>query len=103
MLSLHIMDFAHIKFFHLTALFALFASSAYKNVKLKAQYCDHQQLRKILRADRISAVSATLMVVTGIAMLLKDYPIHLFRLQQPVFWIKMSILVCTTSLIIISN
>lgn len=101
--SQHLMTFAHIKFLHLASLLVLFTASAYKNAKLNAQYCDHKQLRKILAADRISALAATLMVMTGMAMLLKDYPVNLFRLQQAVFWIKMFILGLTTSLIIASK
>jgi uncharacterized membrane protein len=97
------MPFVYIKFLHLTALVLLFAASAYKNVQLNAQYCDHKLLKKILVADRLSALSATLMVITGLAMLLKGYPVNLFRLHQTVFWIKIGILGLTTSLIIMSK
>lgn len=101
--SQHTMSFAYIKLLHLISLIALFCASAYKNIKLHAEYGDQHRLSKILTADRISAASAMLMVITGLAMLLKDYPLHLFRLQQTVFWIKMAILGFTTSLIILSK
>ncbi len=97
------MTFTLIKTLHLISLLFLFTASAYKNVKLHAQHCDHGRLRKILTADRVSGLAATLMVITGILMLCKDYPANLFRLEQTSFWIKMTLLAFTTSLIIVSK
>lgn len=97
------MNFYLLKFLHLTSLTLLFSASIYKNIQVHRKTCDHQRLQQMIVAEMISGITATLMVISGVAMLLHAYPQHLYRLQSTSFWLKMSLLVVTTVLIIMSK
>lgn len=97
------MSFLALKTLHIIALFFLFLASLFKNVWISKKPFQGRHLRQLKIADKVSGAAAGIMVGSGLYMLLGEQSNHLFRLQQPVFWIKMLILVVASLLIIVTK
>lgn len=94
------MLFLTLKTLHIVALLFLFSASLFKNIWVSKKSLQLSPLRQLKIADKVSGVAAGVMVGSGLYMLLGEQSAHLFRLQQPVFWIKMLILIVASLLVI---
>lgn len=102
-ISFRRMNFLTLKLLHLSSLVLLLGASIYKNILLSPAQVPNEIIKKVLLADKLSGLAAALMVATGVGMLMNNMPAHLFRLQQTTFWIKMTILVLASLLIIVTK
>ena len=88
------------KTLHIVALLFLFSASLFKNTWVSKKPLQVNHLRQLKVADKVSGIAAGVMVGSGLYMLLGEQSARLFRLQQPVFWIKMLILIVASLLVI---
>ena len=89
-----------IKFVHFAALAALLAASLSKNLLLGGTSATHSALAKSVIADRVSGLAAALMVLSGIGLVQLGPRGSEAYLHAPLFWIKMSLLVIASGLIL---
>lgn len=94
------MTFATIKFVHLLSLLLLFCASAAKNLLLRGDAVNGVSIGRCRIADRVSGAAAGMIVVTGIALIYLSPKGSEHYTTNLSFWIKMTILVLASALII---
>lgn len=92
--------FVTIKFLHLLALMVLFAASAIKNLLLAKGTVPSQAIRSCRTADQVSGAAAGVVVLTGVGLLYLSAKGAAFYTANPLFWLKIGILIGASLLIV---
>ncbi len=92
-----------IKAVHYIALVALLWASFSKNKLLMQRALSVQQVQRVLRFDKLSAAAAGLMLLSGASMALWFAKPTAFYINNPWFWLKLSIFTAASALVILSK
>jgi putative membrane protein len=89
-----------VKTVHMIALIVLLWASFRKNILLSKQNLSNQNAIKTARFDKVSAASAGIMLLSGLAMLFWLAKPSAYYFALPAFWLKISIFVIASALIV---
>ncbi len=89
-----------VKALHMVALLALLWASLRKNILLSNPELTGNNALRTRRFDKLSAASAGIMLLTGLAMVLWLAKPAAYYLHHPAFWAKMAIFVAASALIV---
>jgi putative membrane protein len=89
-----------VKALHMLALLALLWASLRKNMLLSAPQLTGNNALRTRRFDKLSAASAGVMLLTGVAMALWFAKPTAYYLHHSAFWAKMAIFVVASALIV---
>jgi putative membrane protein len=88
------------KSIHMIALVALLWASLRKNMLLTTTNLSNQNAIKTAKFDKVSAASAGIMLLSGLAMLLWLAKPSAYYFALPAFWLKIVIFVIASALIV---
>lgn len=91
---------AFVKSIHMIALGALLWASFRKNTLLSAANLSTQNAIRTARFDKLSAASAGIMLLSGLAMLFWVAKPSAYYFALPAFWIKIAIFIVASALIV---
>ncbi|MCB2116075.1 MAG: DUF2214 family protein [Rhodobacteraceae bacterium] len=96
------MSFAIVTLIHLAAFAGCFVGSAAKSLILRRPVLRPAELAALVRLDRLTGVSALVVLTSGLALLLAYGQPRGVYLSDPVFWIKIA-LFAAASLAVVST